>query len=67
VESNLESGSLLPLIHEHALSGNPALHILAAALAELTIVNRKSEVVNRNDPYSPWKNPGGFRIGGNHG
>ena len=46
--------------------------LVAAALADLTIANHKSEtlapgasagVVNSNepDPYSPWKNPSGFR------
>ena len=74
VENNLESGSLLPAMQEQA----PALHILTAALADLTIANRQSStlapgasagVENRSepDPYSPWKNPNGFRIGGNNG
>ena len=65
VEDNLESDSLLSKMQERI----PPLHIIAAALAELTITNRKSEVVNRNepDPYSPWKAGSGFRIGGNHG
>jgi 3-methylcrotonyl-CoA carboxylase alpha subunit len=65
VENNLESGILLPATQGQA----PALHIVAAALADLTIVNRKSEVENPNepDPYSPWKAASGFRIGGNHG
>ncbi len=35
--------------------------LVAAALADLTIANRKSEIVNEHDPYSPWKNPSGFR------
>jgi len=37
--------------------------LIAAALADLTIANRKSETVNSNepDPYSLWKNPSGFR------
>jgi len=63
VEKNLESGSLLPLSQEQA----PSIHIIAAALADLTIVNRQSKIVNSNepDPYSPWKNPSGFRMGGN--
>jgi acetyl/propionyl-CoA carboxylase alpha subunit len=42
----------------------PSLESLfAASLADLTIVNRQSSIVNRNepDPYSPWKNPSGFR------
>jgi acetyl-CoA carboxylase biotin carboxylase subunit len=63
VETNLESGSLLPE------NDPPTPHLLAAALADLTIVNRGSELVNRNepDPYSPWKTANGFRIGGNDG
>jgi len=38
--------------------------LIAASLADLTIVNRQSSIVNSNepDPYSPWKNPSGFRI-----
>ena len=37
--------------------------LVAVSLADLTIVNRQSSIVNRNepDPYSPWKNPSGFR------
>jgi acetyl-CoA carboxylase biotin carboxylase subunit len=37
--------------------------IIAAALADLTTVNRKSEIVNSSepDPYSPWKQISGFR------
>lgn len=35
--------------------------LVSAALADQTIVNRKSEIVNENDPYSPWKNLNGFR------
>jgi acetyl/propionyl-CoA carboxylase alpha subunit len=60
---------VLPLMQGHTLSGSPALHILAAALADLTLVNRQPKTENQNepDPYSPWKNPSGFRIGGNHG
>jgi acetyl-CoA carboxylase biotin carboxylase subunit len=65
VEKTMESDSLLLPMQEHTLTGTraPALHIIAAALADLTIVKRKSEIVNSNepDPYSPWKNPSGFR------
>jgi acetyl-CoA carboxylase biotin carboxylase subunit len=63
VEQSLESGNLLPNSQQQAVG----LHILAAALADLTIpfghdvVNRKSEIVNGIDPYSPWKKPNGFR------
>src|SRR5688572_7172359 len=37
--------------------------LVAAALADLTIANPKSKIRNSNepDPYSPWKNPSGFR------
>jgi len=59
VEKTLESGSLLPSMQKQA----SALHIMAAALADLAIGNPKSSIENRNepDPYSPWKNPNGFR------
>ena len=65
VEVNLESDSLLSKNHEQAVG----LHIIAAALSDLTIVNRKSELANSNepDPYSPWKAASGFRIGGKRG
>jgi acetyl-CoA carboxylase biotin carboxylase subunit len=65
VETSLESGDLLPENRQQAVE----LHILAAALADLTIVKGKSEVINADepDPYSPWKAVSGFRIGGNHG
>ena len=35
--------------------------LIAASLADLTIVNRPSSIVNEHDPFSPWKNPNGFR------
>jgi acetyl-CoA carboxylase biotin carboxylase subunit len=59
VEQNLESDSLLSVMQEQA----PALHIIAAAIADLTIVDRPSSIVNSNepDPYSPWKQPSGFK------
>jgi len=59
VEKTLDSGSLLPPTQKRA----SALHIITAALADLTIVNRKSSIENRNepDPYSPWKQLNGFR------
>jgi acetyl/propionyl-CoA carboxylase alpha subunit len=65
VENNLESGSLLPNMKEQA----PSLHMIAAALADLTTVTRQPSIVNRDepDPYSPWKAASGFRIGGTHG
>jgi acetyl-CoA carboxylase biotin carboxylase subunit len=46
----------------------PTVEVLvAASLADFTIVNRKPEIVNQTDPYSPWKIASGFRIGGNNG
>ena len=60
VEKTLESDSLLSVSQERA----PGLQsLIAAALADLTIVNRQSSIENRNepDPYSPWKTPSGFR------
>jgi len=35
--------------------------LVAAALTDLTIANRTSEIVNEHDPFSPWKIPSGFR------
>jgi len=37
--------------------------LIAAAIADSTISNQKSQIVNSNepDPFSPWKNPNGFR------
>jgi acetyl/propionyl-CoA carboxylase alpha subunit len=54
------------------------LHMIAAALSELTMVNDPSSALapygstgvvqsNEPDPYSPWKAANGFRIGGNRG
>ncbi len=66
VEKTLESDSLLSVSQEHTLMGTraPGLQsLIAAALADLTIANRQSQIVNRNesDPYSPWKQKNGFR------
>ena len=63
VEKIMESNGLSFNTQEQA----PALHIIAASLADLTIINRKSETVNEHEPYSPWKAASGFRIGGHHG
>jgi acetyl-CoA carboxylase biotin carboxylase subunit len=59
VEQTMESGGS-PL---GTPEQTPILHILAAALADLKIGNRESEIVNQNepDPYSPWKVASGFR------
>jgi acetyl-CoA carboxylase biotin carboxylase subunit len=70
VESNLESeGAIAPRskiqegVPPRPHGDAPLLHIIAAALADLTIVNPQSSIVNQNDPdpYSPWKNLNGFR------
>jgi acetyl/propionyl-CoA carboxylase alpha subunit len=65
MDSLTESGSLLPTFQEQA----PGLPLIAAALADLTTVNRPSSTVRSNepDPYSPWKETSGFRIGGTRG
>jgi len=47
-----------------ALPSEPSFEsLIAAALADLTIVNRQPKIENRSgpDPYSPWKNLSGFR------
>jgi acetyl/propionyl-CoA carboxylase alpha subunit len=71
VETSLESNSLLFKTQEHTLAGTraPAFHIIAAALADLIIANRQTQITNPTepDPYSPWKTANGFRIGGSHG
>ena len=43
--------------------------LIAASLADLTMVHGQSSMVSSNepDPYSPWKVASGFRIGGNRG
>ncbi len=43
--------------------------LVAASIADLTIVDRRSLVEHPNepDPYSPWKAMNGFRIGGSNG
>ena len=55
---------------ENGFSWNPSAEpsfesLIAASLADLILVNRKSESVSSNetDPYGPWKNPSGFRMG----
>ena len=60
VEQNLESDSKLSVAREQAPSFQS---LIAAALTDLTIVNRQSSIENptESDPYSPWKNPSGFR------
>ena len=69
VEQDLESDSSLSALQEQAPSFQS---LIAAALADFTIVNRQSKtpapgasagVENQNepDPYSPWKSRSGFR------
>jgi pyruvate carboxylase len=43
--------------------------LVAAGLADLTIVNRQPSMDHPDepDPYSPWKTASGFRMGGNNG
>ncbi len=43
--------------------------LVGASLYEITVPSSRSQVSGSNepDPYSPWKNPSGFRIGGNNG
>jgi acetyl/propionyl-CoA carboxylase alpha subunit len=69
VEQNLdklmESNTLSSTLQERV----PELHIVAAALADLTIRNQNSKIPKSNEPdaYSPWKVANGFRLGGHHG
>jgi acetyl-CoA carboxylase biotin carboxylase subunit len=60
VERTLESGSLLPYPQEQASS---ALHMIAAALADVVFSGPKSQtaVSNETDPFSPWKQTGNYR------
>ena len=64
VETHMESDSFLSALREQAPSFQS---LIAASLADMAIpfghnvANRKSEIVNERDPYSPWKNPNGFR------
>jgi len=64
----MESGGLLPENQQRIVG----LHLLAAALADMTIANRqyststKSKIENEIDPYSPWKAATGFRMAGNN-
>jgi acetyl/propionyl-CoA carboxylase alpha subunit len=69
VEKTLESGSLFPQNGQHTLSGTraPGLQsLIAAALADFIVPSSKSQVSSSNevDPYSPWKQMNGFRVGG---
>jgi acetyl/propionyl-CoA carboxylase alpha subunit len=63
-ESSSHSQGKLSTVREQAPSFQS---LIAASLADLTIpfgdnvTNRKSEIVNEVDPYSPWKKPNGFR------
>jgi len=59
VEQNLESDSLLSELQEQASFES----LVAASLADIVVPSSKSQVSSSNevDPYSPWKNPNGFR------
>ena len=59
VETTMESNGS-PFDRQEAV---PALHLIAAALADLMIVNGPSSSVHSNDPdpYSPWRLASGFR------
>jgi acetyl-CoA carboxylase biotin carboxylase subunit len=61
VEETMESNSSLFGMQEHALAGSPVLHMLAAALSDLTFSNERPRIHNEPDPYSPWKVANGFR------
>jgi 3-methylcrotonyl-CoA carboxylase alpha subunit len=65
MESLMESCRLLLGVQEQS----PRLHMIAAALADLTMVHlpRLAVPSNELDPYSPWKVTSGFRIGGPRG
>ena len=69
VEKTMESNSLPFGMREHTPQGRPQLHIIAATLADLTILSQESKDENPDepDPHSPWKIPSGFRIGGHNG
>ena len=58
VEHILESNGLSLEMQEKT-----PVHIIAAALADIIVPGSKSQVPgsNEHDPYSPWKNPNGFR------
>ncbi|HET9914295.1 MAG TPA: hypothetical protein VFQ13_20545, partial [Anaerolineales bacterium] len=57
VENTMESNGL-PFNRQAQV---PAPHIIAAAIAGLTIVNPPPSTVDSSDPYSPWKVASGFR------
>lgn len=60
IEKKLESGSLLPNLHDQAA----ALHrLIAAALADVVFVSGKAQsaVSKETDPFNPWKQTGNYR------
>ena len=69
VEETMESNSLPFGMNKHTPQVRPQVHILAAALADLTLLSQESKDENPDepDPHSPWKIPSGFRIGGHSG
>jgi acetyl-CoA carboxylase biotin carboxylase subunit len=66
VEKTMESGSLNArqgaLAYSQELA--PALHMIAAALADVVFAGAKSQpaVSNETDPFSPWKQTNNFRV-----
>jgi acetyl-CoA carboxylase biotin carboxylase subunit len=59
VEQNMESASSLAYLQEPA----PALHMIAAALADVALAGPRSQraVSNETDPFNPWKQTGSYR------
>jgi hypothetical protein len=65
VEDTIKSNGLPIETRQQA----PGLLLIAAALAEMIMPKPQSNIDHSGDPdpYSPWKVPGGFRIGGKNG
>lgn len=64
VEQNLDSNSSLALrVLAYSQERAPALHLIAAALADLTFAGSQSQpaVSNETDPFSPWKQMNNYR------
>jgi acetyl-CoA carboxylase biotin carboxylase subunit len=63
MDSLMESNGLSLAFQEQA----PGLHLIAAAIADLTTVQGPSSIISTSDPYSPWKVASSFRMGGSNG
>jgi 3-methylcrotonyl-CoA carboxylase alpha subunit len=65
VEKNMESASYVPRSGTLAYSQGqaPALHMIAAALADVVLASRgaQSAVSNETDPFSPWRQTSNYR------